>query len=825
MQIFRTSRAQTVSSGSDSLPEPARAENVDPEIQQRIEGFFGEDPLAEEPVVPPNPFDLLFMGTPPAPGTAAAQGLPSVDQFAPTRVITVEEWLMANPDGIHFINLYVEKMEHILETRFIRRRDQLQEALNNGGMRPNEARVIQQLLEQIEASIVKMQQEIEKAQAKVAELNQVFVRELTEMRDLNGDRYIGDPLDPNKNFYMVAKHPGNQMEVILDSNGKVAVNPRLNPNYQPAVTDTESVHLIDRNLHDQLPPGEGHISFDEAFEIAGWRPEGWNDHTFGAQIDVSAVEGFWVEKGEDGEPLKVNDPLSGEQHYALKPFGIVTREGDNKEMYGQTPPSEEERDRYVFVKATDLEIFSEQVKHIEDANGELVDGGFVHYVFKDASGTPIARLRFQGVETRSHNPLVSDGTNYIAATTVGGAVNNGSIINEDGDEIFPGGEDPLSGENPTSGRWSYINVTAENFESTGKTIPGQTQEEFTAELGLPANINQRLQSYSDQRPEGNFGRIELPTENERAWVASGHTLYAATFGGNLEGTVIGDRMGGSKTAYLPDELEHAKTGIAVVGLRGNINTTEFIDYVVIPPPDMEAYKKMLPFAAEEIDAHSPAYATTVDAAGGRNIVISTGGDIYAKNATFFWREATPGRSGDQIYLDVSDVNRSAEGKNNAIFVHVGDANPAIVAIVNGDDYDQDDAEKELKDAGAPDDADPRVGASAANDDFFDVPGMTDFSTDANDLPDGLGSVGEGDSGGLLEQFNTTFQEAYDKLNSEIIRKDPLSEEFFADIGEWDLPPAVVKEDADADAFFEEWEFFTDQETDMSLDTMRQEQGL
>lgn len=809
MQIFRTSRAQNLGPRSEELPATSTA---DPELQDAVNDFFNQDPLSEDPSLPPsNPFDILVMGTPSAPGTEGAG--PSTSQFAPARVITMEQWLMANPEGRYYLPLYKEKMEAILQTRFIDRRDRLQQNLNNGGMSPIQARVVQQVLQEINAGIVKMQQEIEKAEARIAEQNQVYLREGIEMRDLNNDRYIGDPT--SENYYILAKYDDGT-DVILEKDGKtVAANPFLDPNYQPALIDTDSVALIDRDRLNERPPGANFFGFDEALEIKPWNPDGFPENTFGAQIDVTAAEGFWVEADPEkpGEPLKDKEPGTNVWHYKPKPLEVVRRDEDNNDMFGQIPPAEDERNRWVFVKATDLEIFSEKVLR----NGEEIDGGYVHYVFKDAKGIPIMRLRFDGVETRSANPLVTDGTNYTAATSVGIAVNAGKII-QNGEEVFT----------QHSSRISYINVDAGGFESTGKVFPTRSFEEFKEELGLPSDFSGRLQRLSDEKPMDSSGEVELASERERAVQAADETLYAPYFGRGWEGTERGNRLQGDfMAAYIPDddEWKDAKSGVAIVGLRGNIVGTKFNDIVIVPPPDEEARKKMLPFAAEEIDPHNPAYATTVDVSGpgygtDRNIVIVKGGDAYVRGATFFYSESSPGRRGDQIYLDVSDVNKSAEGKNHRIFVQIENANPDVVAVVNGTDLDEDEIEEMKSDGDKK--ADPREVLDAANDDYFKVPSGTDFSDDAHELPDGMGSVGE-DSGGLKEQFTTAFNDARGKLDSDIIHKDPLSEEFFGEgFGGWDLPASVKIEDAQYDAFFEEWEFFSDQEPDMNLEGMQNE---
>ncbi|MBI4125260.1 MAG: hypothetical protein HY609_03540 [Deltaproteobacteria bacterium] len=811
MQIFRTNRAQNLGPRSEELPE---TQNADPELQNTVNDFFNQEAAAEEPVLPTSPFDLLFVGTPPAPGTEAANGSPSTSQFAPARVVTLEQWLMAYPEGIHALNLYKEKMEQILQTRFIDRRDGFQQLLQNGGMRPNEISVIQQVIADIDASIVIMRREIEKAENKIQEQGQIFFRERSAMQDLNNDGFIGDP--NSDDFYKIATHPNGDV-VILDKNNHIAVNPYLDPNYKPALTDTESVRLIERERHGVQPIGASQWTFDETFEIAGFRPEGWSNHTFGAQIDVTVPEGFWVEADAEGNPVVEWDELGSESVLKPKPFEVITRE-DGKERYGQNPPSDDERDRWVFVKVTDLEIKSEDISHLEDADGNPVDGGFVHYQFSgvvDGQLVTVMRMRFQGVESRSANPLVSDGSNYIAATTVGIAVNAGDkTTDEEGNEIMV----------PHSSRISPININAQGYTSTGKVISTDNyrNEDFLNTLGLPADFSGGLDRLSDEQENEN-----IHSDKDRATMAAADTLESFSLTSVLP-EEIANRIGGLATYIPKDTNNHTygydayKTGLFAKNLRGVIRGTGYNDIITVPPPNEEAIRNMLPPGAEEIDPSNPAYGTYVDAGSGKNIVVSKGGDIYAKNATFFWREASPGsRRGDMIYLDVAEVNKSGE-HNNRIFVHIGDQSPEVVAIAMGIDQDEDDEAREADDRDIPPEKmDTEV--SSQNDDWQEGPA---FERDivrndvrANDIFGGIdyGIYEEG----LRDQIQTASADAYDEILTKVIRLDPVNDFEFNPDG-WDIPEFVQDEDANADAFFAEWEFFSDQEPDMNPETLQNE---
>lgn len=826
MQIFRTSRAQSLGPGDNELPE---TQNVDPELQNSVNDFFNQDPLAEEPVLPQSPFDLLFVGTPPAPGTEAANGAPSTSQFAPSRVVTLEQWLMAYPDGIHAhgLSLFKEKMEQILQTRFIDRREQLQQILQNGGLRPNEISAIQQLIADIDASIVLMRQEIEKAENKIREQNEIYFREAGAMEDLNNDGYIGDP--NSEDHYRIATKNGER--IIVDRNGKVAANPYLNPNYMPSLFSDDSVHLIDRNLHGTQPIGGELRTFDETFEIVPGA-----HGTFNAGIDVSVPEGFWVEADADGKPIIDEDGL-------MKPKSFESIEG----RYGQKPPTEAERDRWVFVKVAVLEIESEPVTHIrfaDDPDNDAVNedgsrGGFVHYIFKgyvNGQEATVMRMRFQGVEVRSHNPLVSDGSNYIAATTVGIAVNGG---------------DPEA--LPDSARISPIHIDASRYQSTGKVIPAQTQQGFLSALGIDNVIQpggqDRLRALAALHDNLYAGflldspaevRQELATEygispmlRENEDDPDAMPVVDRPVPWEIHQRFLDENGNVSnKTAYIPRDssstdriYESLRSGLASVGLRGVIQGAGN-DIIVVPPPNEESLRSLLAPGAEPIDPSNPAYGTVVEAGRrGRNIVVSQGGDIYVQNATFFWRE--PERDGstrkDMIYVDSEFVNRPSTDNisNPRLFFHIGDTNPELVAIANGVDIHEDDV-RDLQNED--EDADPNEELPAANDDWYQGRGtdeqIADYGASANDIPGGLdfGNFAEA----IGEQTRTATGEAWQRIMEEVIRLDPLADFQATEEGGWDIPEEVTQEQEQYNAFFAEWEFFTDQEPDMSLESLREE---
>lgn len=845
---------------SESLPGDS---SPTPEDIESVEGFFDQEFFtgAEQPVVPQSPFDALFSGAQPPPGTEALHGLPSVQQFAPVNVVTLEQWLMANgPEARFSIHLYKEKLESIRDNRYQPWMNQLRELLANGGMQPQEIRATQEMVELLEEAILKINQEIEKAAVKIQEQGEVWLRERYEMTDLDGDGFIRD--ENGDVIYAIGKMANGDL-VILQPDGedkwKPAVNPYIDPEYKPALFDVNNLNRIDEGLRGSLEKGRGGVSFDEAFElndVQRWLNGGWSDSTFGAQIDMAVPEGFWVEAGDDGKPKRTNSD-SG-YRFNPKPFEQVESELGTEPRWGQKPPeTDEEREKWVFVKVTDLKVKSEEVRPI---NGREVDGGYVHFIFEDKDGNTIMRIRVQGVQTTSPSPLTSDGSNYIAATTVGVAVNGGVL------------KDDLGTEHLThSSRISYLNLDATSLQMTGKVLPANIFDtdsirDFYEELGIPTGMddygnfntvdipeNSDYETYSEEglrrramRAAGDtlmggflnpFGYVDLPGEEEEIdpeWRANENEM-GGSFGmtsPRYNRNITNNRTLDTMAAYVPENIRERTgqvSGIAVTDIRGSIRgTVNGNDIIVVPKPNEDSLKEMLPFKAD-ITPDDPAYGTFVDAGKGKNIVVSKGGDIFVKGATFFWREAAPDTDGDEIILDMTGVNQPGSGSNNnnKIFAHIGDGDPGLVQIANGDDVDDgtihqdEESEIEALDSDGDGDADPLETLPDAQDDWFELKTHDySFSHPAADA----GGVGNVDAG-LEEVIKTNINDAAEKIEEEVVRYNYENDTSLSrSAGDWQLSPMIEREDENWDAFFSEWEFFMDGETsdDMSLEGMQNE---
>ncbi|MBI5299628.1 MAG: hypothetical protein HY877_04970 [Deltaproteobacteria bacterium] len=785
MQIIKTTARATVTNGGSDNTPPVDTSSSNSDLSDLSDIFTGSDPATQETApretapIDDQSIDFLFGGS-----IGGANG-PSGDQFAPNNVVTLDEWLMEHPEGRMFLDQFITKMKTVRDKFLIPRKEQLEKALIQRGLSVSEAAAIQAKIDDLTKTIAKVNGEIGKAEALREGDKATYQNELYSwpMQDLNGDGYIGDPNDP-ENSFIVAKHPVTGQEVILNAKTKQpAVDPYLDMRYEPALIDEKNVSLISRAQADQNP-GKADKKFDVAMKIKTPPAQGFADSTFGAQIDMVASEGFWVEKDPaTGKPILLNEPKKGESsRYKLKAFTTVTRE-DGKKMVGQETPTAEERGKYVFVRASSIKVSSEPITY----NGKELDAGHVYIEYKNKDDETIAIIRVEGTTTDTGSPLAVTDTNYIAATSVGVSLTSGKTA----DDKFI----------KHSNRISPIEIDASDLSLTSKilqALPGNTQEieAFYKALGIPPeaydhNTGEFLgdpgaegENLQRSRAAGNFtlsGGFLSPTGNDPS--------LAGKFGYNAERQTVA-----SRGVYLPNDstnnpqFRESITGVAIIGFRGSITGTQNNDIIVVPPPDEKQIRELLPIGAKEITPDNPAYGTYVDAGSGRNFVYSGGGDIAVKSASFFWQEDN-GKFDDDtnIYLD-NHVNNTSS-INQGIFVHIG-KNSKQVNILNGEDSDPQRANKDTHDG--------------VNDDYYSGPANMKFTHQQNDTPGGMQVDTDGDS---AQQIGTNMNKMNTDIKEKVIRRDPLAVEGDVKPEDWEYGKQYEEWAKTSQAFFNEWEFF------------------
>ncbi len=845
MQIFKTTIIKSVQAdtgGSTEAPNTTPTE-LDPEIQQRVEGFFGEDVNGDGQTAvqaPDNPFDLLFAGAPSVPGTVG--GGPSVNDFSPSKVVTVEDWIGANPTKAPYIlDKYVKKMETVRDTRFVEQKKNLEESLQQEGLSPQERIAIQEKIREIDAAIVKINQEIDKANERIAKQKENYSKELYGMEDYNGDGYIGDPMDKDNSF-IKAKHPRTGQDILLDPKTmKPAINPWVDREYQPALLSTEGVEKVENP--DGIAPEDRdntvYLKLNGSNHVTG---SGYADNSFGAQLDITAVEGFWVEAEKDGTPKK-NEGYP--RTYKYKELGVVTING--KEMLGQVPPTQEEMKdkKYIFVRATDLNIYSQEIDK-KDKKGNPLGGGYVFFEFTNAKGEIILKIRVEGTTVSNATSVASgqmaDGKYYIAATTVGVAVNGGRKRNADG----------TSSLIEHLGRVSPIQVNAQNYQSTGRVlavVPGKEDvDSFYQEAGIDKKTNKSGSIL--QKEFGSINTDEGKKRAERAQSAADYTLRGgfldadpaatlnmANYNADVEGmnqkTAQGEsllspnedlanaintaaevrkkfglkngRVAVSAVFLANDDEKYdgLRTGVFFKDLRGALFGTNDNDIFIVPSPDDDAIDQLLKYnqTEETITSDNPIYGTVIDGGAGRNFVRSYGGDLYAKGVSALVRDSN--RNGDRLYIQTSQGGGSESAgaglasDNQSIFIEINDKNPAAIDIDNGTDKND-------------------YHPNGIADDFYDIQaiGSTAWTatTDTADRPAGVKTNSEKTS---AEAINGIIDGQLPKIVDEVIHKDWTETPEGSEIG-WEynedlkqMSDELDQEDATRSAFFDEFSFFNE----------------
>lgn len=733
MQVYKTTTVKATEADFGE-PEAPLSPDAETALANDAEGFFtpAEAPIEAAPL-PTNPFDLLFsQALPSAAAAAGAESNPASPNFSADKIPTLQNWLMAHPEGRFFLDKFILKMETVRDNSLVRMKQELEARVRAGGLSPSDVIATQKKIEELSAAILTINQEIQKAQALMSVNQENFEQEKIHMKDLNGDGYVGDPTD-KKNSFIVGRHP-NGKEVLLNAETKKpAVNPYLDPEYMPAVVSTEKLSLLNKEDQETVDedgtvhPKVGELAADAYLQIKDPSGDGY------PATDISAQEGFWVRKNKNGKPQYDKD-----DSYIPKKFETVVREG-GKEMIGQKPPTEDEKEKWMFIQATDLKIFSADTGKMDNL-GNPIDGGDVYFEFKDKTRM-IARFRVQGMETSEGLRTSSTSSNYTAATTMGVAVNAGSGAH--------------------SSRLHPMNVDASGFQSTGVVS-------------------------EDPWALGHYGHSTLmdlikETKDADAIINEG---------------VLTEKLKTMKSSFIrtSDEnaLETLKFGVTITGIRGLITGTNANDVIVVPPPDDEKIKELLPVGAQEIDPSHGAYGTYVNGGGGDNIVVSKGGDLYADGVTFLWREAVEGQTGDQIWVRANN----SEHDNYNVEVYIKDPNPEAVKIYNGQDGDENNVK-------------------GVDDDVYEVPANAKFAMEQNDLPGGFS--GNRIDANLGNDMENSLSEGAEKIKKEAIYADPLAEVEGAEAVEWEFGAAYDEWDKQSESFFGEWDFFKDG-TQTELDT-------
>lgn len=855
MQIFKIDRTQASVVENKAEARPL-ADTATPENQQEVEGFFGADEEPANPSANLTPFQIFAQNMP---GHSAA----SSHDFRAPHVPTLQDILLAHPDWrFKLKTLIIPAFEKGLD-KFEKRIQELQKVLKSSQLLPQERMVLQELVQKYKEAKSKAVIEKEKAADMQAKLTNQYREELVYRADLNLDRFIGDPADLESGKAFKVAKDSHGKEIILDKNNKPIFDPVYDENYMPALASAQNLELIAKEDRENSAivykeQSAEHKHIDEVLRLKPAPDTGFPDNPLGAQIHIVPPEGAWFLTDDGTKPKTITDKTTGEKRLIAKKMELVTRE-DGKQMWGQKPPESDERSKWVFVRFNELEISTQKLDATapnENGIEQDLDGGNVHFEFKvkvDGQEMVGWRIAVEGYQAQS-GPLKNDNGNWVMASSAGVAISSGKT---DGGEYTE-----------HSSRIRQLKVDASGLETTSKILPFDIsdlpkREGFENDAAflvayksaLADKFNEFYGEYFEEgvRPfddEGNFVGasarsvgVHETTDIQRGNMAANFTLrdgWLSTLPkshlkmikeqlnamwGNRNtldpirsfdqkpqeenAKEIQNRFGGNsiqtRQAYLPEKLNEFKTGLISIDIAGHIIGTKQSDFIVTGVRELDQVEKFMPIGTEDISPDHPAYATIVDGnIGGRDILISRGGDLDAMNQTFVYRTSEGSRDGNMIHIAVKDPEKYG---NQSYYLDIRDSDPEIVKIhtppeeatefakINlGDNDRADRLEEQLVDGGYPDDwiAGPKSSK-------FEV------STKQNDT---MGLTISEDGPGVVDAIEKRAKEFDD-----FIKQDRTALAAGVDTGQWDIPERIKAEDENEGEFFKEYGSFVGEKDD------------
>lgn len=855
MQILKIDRAQASVVDNKAETRPL-GDGVTPENQEEVDGFFGADAEPANPSANLSPFAILSQNMP---GHSAA----SNNDFRAPHVPTLQDILLAHPEWRFKLKMLIIPAFDKGFDKFEKRIQDLQKVLKSSELLPQERMVLQELVQKYKEAKAKTVIEKEKAVEMQAKLTNQYREELVYRADLNLDRFIGDPADlESGKAFKVAKDSFGK-EIILDKDNKPIFDPVYDENYMPALASAQNLALIareDRENQAIVHKEKSAKHIDEVLQLKPAADAGFPDNPLGAQIHIVPPEGAWFLADDGSKPKIITDKVTGEKRLIAKKMELVTRE-DGKQMWGQKPPEADERSKWVFVRFNELEINTQPLDATapnENGIEQDLDGGNVHFEFKvkvDGQEMVGWRIAVQGYQAQSGS-LKNDQGNWVMASSAGVAISSGKT---DEGEYTEHSSRIRHLKVDASGLETTSKILPFDISDLPQRqdFPNDAAFLRSYQSALADKCNVFYEKYFEDgvRPfddEGNFNGatersvgVEETTDVQRGNMAANFTLRDGWFStlpkshlkmikeqlnamrGAPPNTLaevrsveqksqeenaqeIQNRFGGAaiqtRQAYLPPKLNEFKTGLISIDIAGHIIGTKQSDFIVTGIREIDQVKKFMPVGTEDIPPHHAAYSTVVDGNdGGRDILISRGGDLNAMNQTFVYRTSEGSRDGNAIHITVKNPENF---ENQSYYLDIRDSDPEIVKIhtppeegkefsaLNWGNSDQGKKMAELltKIGGLPDDW---IAGPASS--KFEV------STRQNDT---IGLSITEDGPGVVEAIEKSATE-FDAF----ITQDRTALADGIDMGGWDIPEWIKAEDENQGEFFEEYSSFVGEKDD------------
>lgn len=612
-------------------------------VEDYFDNAFGNGASGTTPgstVGNPDPIDDYTFGDIQAGQAVADDGADTsawLSNFPPS----LEEIVAGNENAVAYLDLVMQRYEQA-KSDLRRLRDTYNQALASGTLSITQAESLNSRLGLITQALARCDSEIQKVTQQSGRQEILYIDELQSMQDLDNNGWVGRAR-ANGSYYVRQNTDGTT--TFFDPRTRRAIpNPLMDPEYEPRITDSGSLAIVDNESAHEMPTGE---TVDLNLRLT---PEALSnfsqENIYQAPIDIGIPEYIWVEKRGEGD---------GEEPFQMQ-FNSEAAEDkmviyDNWSSEGglhQVIPSD--MSRYMQVQVTEVKIRSVD-SGLKDAAGNIL---YDHVVELYNGDYLISRMQIEGFNGEGPGSTATQGGgNYVSASTVGFSIHG-------------------------SQRATPVRIDASDYISTGYHRFSGVAEKLG--ISAPGNTN------GDEKFYNNVNFFEAGEYSQNGGIERDRYVQANLPTGPH---AVSDPMFMARDPSENPELS-AHTGIFVRDLRGDITGTNFNDVIMTDGVNelSEYARDHLPEDRREIQKGDAFYSNRIQADRGNNIVVAGRGDNYIFDATLAWIE---GGGNDENYITTPRVVPGRQGSsgsqnqlNPSTFVHVDGGS---AHIVNPDEID------------------------------------------------------------------------------------------------------------------------------------------
>jgi len=740
MQVnFKSFKVETVDpTQTDGTP------GYDPkaeEVENDLNGIFGD----QTGTTAAAPQDEWVINDPTAP-SSEADSITLLSDYPPS----LEEIVAANEQSVRYLDVIKTRYEKT-KADLITLRDSYTEALPN--VSASEAAILQQKIDLVNKAIAKCDHEIDKTEKRMEGDAKIYDQEKTNGKDLNGDGRIGRP---GAQGSLKVVYDADGKPHYIDADGNAVKAPMLDPDYEAQIINDDSLTVI--GADEAVGASDSESNTDIYFKLNELKQNYESDaNRFGTPINIGVPEYLWVKReGKSWDPKL--DENSDETEYVFDPDLWVGGVQKTPEEMGKN------KSDYVQVRVAAVEVSSEEISGLTTSDGGKLYHTVVKFKAEGAEGPVIATMRIEGYFGGGPASAPTDQGSYVAASSVGIG--------------FFG-----------SNRTSPIIFDASGYESTGRHILSN----FADSLGIGGKDGMAYDENKAAFEGASFTtkHLEITGEGENStseWVDDSHSF---DYGDGYSDRYTPEQPGSK------DSLLQFQSGVFTTGLRGELKGSQYNDIFDVPDVnDLSDYaKEHLAEDAEPIRPSDPFYTTVVEGGGGNNVVRAGKGDLYARDVSFAWVEAS---SKDTVVISVptASILGKDDKESETSIADTKNNDPKNFVYVNGagSSYLYDDGENWTSKEKA-------FAEGYKGDDYYDLSGKVKVSK-----PDDTDIVGKNlNSANMADDFTTFWsnevEEVKTQLEDVLAGNNEEDEEFDAGTKWEEEFGYAAEQDAEMDQFF------------------------